>query len=73
MCEDDSRCTNCEERNEMKVKCAFWANLLKLVFFEFLKIIKQNWCKVVILVIKNVIEMKGIEIGMFSVMKLSFL
>jgi len=65
----------------MRVKCAFWVNLSKLVFFVFnfdlnfviLKIIKQNWCKIVIFVIRNVIEMKGIKIVMFGVMKLSFL
>ena len=27
MCEDDSRCTNYGEGNEMRVKCAFWVNL----------------------------------------------
>ena len=50
----------------MRVKCAFWVNLSKLVFFVFnfdlnfviLKIIKQNWCKIVIFVIGNAIEMK---------------
>jgi len=47
------------------------------VFFEFLKmnfvtlkIIKQNGVK---FVIRNVMEMRGIEIGMFRVMKLGFL
>ena len=50
------------------------------VFFEFLKmnfvtlkIIKQNGLKFVIFVIRNAMEMRGIEIGMFGVMKLSFL
>jgi len=64
----------------MGVECAFWVNLLKFVFFEFLKmnfvtlkIIKQNGLKFVIFVIRNAMEMRGIEIGMFGVMKLSFL
>jgi len=50
------------------------------VFFEFLKmnfvtlkITKQNGVKFVIFVNRNVIEMRGIEIEMFGVMKLSFL
>ena len=38
--------------------------------FVTLKIIKQNGVK---FVIRNVMEMRGIEIGMFGVMKLSFL
>jgi len=38
-----------------------------------LKIIIKQKCKVVIFEVRNVMEMKGIEIGMFSVMKLSFL
>jgi anti-anti-sigma regulatory factor len=41
--------------------------------FVTLKIIKQNGEKFVIFVIRNVIKMIGVEIGMFSVMKLSFL
>ena len=41
--------------------------------FVTLKIIKQNGVKFVIFVSRNVIEMRGIEIGMFGVMKLSFL
>jgi len=41
--------------------------------FVTLKIIKQNGVKFVIFVIRNVIEKRRIEIGMFSVMKLSFL
>jgi len=41
--------------------------------FVTLKIIKQNGVKFVIFVIRNVIEMRGIEIEMFGVMKLSFL
>jgi len=64
----------------MGVECAFCVILLKLVFFEFLKmnfvtlkIIKQNGIKFVIFVDRNVIEKRGIEIGMFGVMKLSFL
>ena len=81
MCEDDSKCTNCGEGNEMGVKCAFWVNLWRLAFFfEFLKmsfvtlkITKQNGVKFVIFVNRNVIEMSGIEIEMFGVMKLSFL
>jgi len=50
------------------------------VFFEFLNFeknnkikINNNWCKVVIFMIRNMMEMKGIEIEKFSVMKLSFL
>ena len=35
--------------------------------------INNNGCKVVIFVIRNVIKKRRIEIGMFSVMKLSFL
>ena len=35
--------------------------------------INNIWCKVVIFVIRNVIEKRRIEIGIFSVMKLSFL
>jgi len=41
--------------------------------FVTLKIIKQNGIKFVIFVNKNVIEKRGIEIGMFGVMRLSFL
>jgi len=33
LCEEESRCTICGERNEMGVKYAFWVNLLKLEFF----------------------------------------
>jgi len=33
---------------------------------------KTKWCKVCDLCDRNVIEMRGIEIGMFGVMKLSF-
>jgi len=81
ICEEESRCTICGERNEVGVKCVFCVNLWKLVFFgifenEFWKnnkIKKNNWCKVVIFVIRNVIAKRRIEIGMFSVMKLSFL
>jgi len=80
ICEEESRCIICGERNKMGVECAFWVNLLKLVFFEFLKmnfvtlkIIKQNGIKFVIFVNRNVIEKRGIEIGMFGVMRLSFL
>jgi len=80
MYEDDSRYTNCGEGNEMRVKCAFWVNLWRLVIFWILKmnfvtlkITQQNGVKFVIFVNRNVIEMRGIEIGMFSVMKLSFL
>jgi len=39
----------------------------------FLKIIIKQKCKVVIFVVINIMEMKGIEIEKFSVMKLSFL
>jgi len=38
MCEDNSRCTNCGEGNEMGVKCAFWVNLWSLVFFWIFEI-----------------------------------
>jgi len=41
--------------------------------FVNLKIIKQNGVKFVIFVIRNVIEKRRIEIGMFSITKLSFL
>jgi len=41
--------------------------------FVTLKIIKQNGVKFVIFVIRNVIEIRGIEIGIFGVMKVSFL
>jgi len=41
--------------------------------FVTLKITKQNGVKFVIFVNRNVIEMRGIEIEMFGVMKLSFL
>ena len=41
--------------------------------FVTLKIIKQNGIKFVIFVNRNVIEKRGIEIGMFGVMRLSFL
>ena len=41
--------------------------------FVTLKIIKQNGLKFVIFVIINAMEMRGIEIGIFGVMKLSFL
>jgi len=41
--------------------------------FVTLKIIKQNGLKFVIFVIRNAMEMRGIEFGMFGVMKLSFL
>jgi len=41
--------------------------------FVTLNIIKQNGVKFVIFVIRNVIEKRRIEIGIFSVMKLSFL
>ena len=40
--------------------------------FVNLKIIKKNGVKFVIFVIRNVIEKRRIEIGMFRVMKLSF-
>ena len=33
ICEEESRCIICGERNEMGVKCAFCVILLKLVFF----------------------------------------
>jgi len=53
MCEDDSRCTNCGEGNEMGVKCAFWVNLWRLVFFWIFENKfcdfennKTKWCKV---------------------------
>jgi len=40
--------------------------------FVTLKIIKQNGIKFVIFVNRNVIEKRGIKIGMFGVMRLSF-
>ena len=69
-----------DAQNEVGVKCVFCVNLWKLVFYEFLNFeknnkikINNNWCKVVIFVIRNAIEMKWIGIEMFVVMKLSFL
>jgi len=35
MCVEGFRCIICGEGNKMRVKCAFWMNLSKLVFFEF--------------------------------------
>jgi len=54
------------------VKVIVFFNFLKMNFVT-LKIIKQNGVKFVIFVIRNVMKMRGIEIGMFGVMKLGFL
>jgi len=57
--------------------CIFCEFVKVSVFLNFEKNnkikINNNWCKIAIFVIRNMMEMKGIEIEKFSVMKLSFL
>jgi len=55
------------------VKVSVFFFLILIWILWFLKIIIKQKCKVVIFVVRNVIEMNGIEIGMFGVMKLSIL
>jgi len=63
--------------SEMCILCEFVKVSVFLNFdlniVIFLKIVIKQKCKVVIYVVRNIMEMKGIEIEKFSVMKLSFL